>query len=342
MRTFEVYDENTSIMREALRKQIKEYVKKYHAVKSIPMFHRLTYPNVIIVDTTEFLGRCSFDENVCTIQIAEKVIHDTMCADVLGHEVAHFLDHNKSGHGEEFKAICAILGVPTTARRPIDCINTIDTLLTKIQKLLALSESSNVHEAETAMIMARKLMHKYGITEVSPSQKIWRTVLTAYSNYTAEYKTITRIVAKMTGTYIVLDKQYESNYIRAHGTRTQLEIAGYLFDYLHTELATLYKKARKEGNLQGNAKSAFYYGILRSMDARFKEQDNTEGWGLVVSNTVDDLVKKFIYDEPLITSKSKSTRIGNVQAYNMGQKAGKTLQIRQGVAQKQTALSIGN
>lgn len=96
----------------------------------------------------------------------------TVVVEVLKHEMVHQYVHevlkatDEAAHGRGFQRICARIGLDPAASglpvvAPADPAR--DRALRKVQRLLALAESDNVHEAEAAMAAAHRLMRKHNI-----------------------------------------------------------------------------------------------------------------------------------------------------------------------------------
>jgi len=96
--------------------------------------------------------------------------------EVLKHEMAHQYVHEilglsgESAHGPGFREVCQRLGIdarasglPEEAKGSDDGQLGHHKILERISQLLALAESTNVHEAEAAMSLAQKLMLKYNV-----------------------------------------------------------------------------------------------------------------------------------------------------------------------------------
>ncbi|MCK6504902.1 SprT-like domain-containing protein [Myxococcota bacterium] len=96
----------------------------------------------------------------------------TVVVEVLKHEMAHQYVHevlqvvDESAHGPAFQRICARLGIDPRARGlpvGVSLDPERERVLAKVQRLLALAESDNRHEAEAAMARAHALMRKHNI-----------------------------------------------------------------------------------------------------------------------------------------------------------------------------------
>lgn len=90
--------------------------------------------------------------------------------EVLKHEVAHqyvdeILKEDEAPHGPAFQKVCAQIGISSSATgSPSQESNDAGSrIVSRIQKLLALAQSSNQNEAESAARLAHKLMIKFNI-----------------------------------------------------------------------------------------------------------------------------------------------------------------------------------
>jgi predicted SprT family Zn-dependent metalloprotease len=92
--------------------------------------------------------------------------------EVLKHEMAHQFVHEVLGereepHGPAFRAVCARLGIDARSRGlPSAGEHAPETkrVVERVEKLLALAQSANQHEAEAAAAAAQRLMLKHNLT----------------------------------------------------------------------------------------------------------------------------------------------------------------------------------
>ena len=90
--------------------------------------------------------------------------------EVLRHEMAHqYVDEvlrvkDESAHGETFKKVCRERGIDFRAHGHPELSESSQKVLTKINKLLALAQSDNQYEAETAANQAQALLIKHHFT----------------------------------------------------------------------------------------------------------------------------------------------------------------------------------
>lgn len=125
-------------------------------------------------DTRQRLGQ--WDGEHRSLEISRTLVLERPwpeVVEVLKHEVVHqFIDErmhvDESAHGPTFRSICERLAIDGRAQGdPRDTASSEDDpasrVIARIRKLLALAQSPNQNEAETAATTARKLMLKFNI-----------------------------------------------------------------------------------------------------------------------------------------------------------------------------------
>ena len=92
----------------------------------------------------------------------------TTVIEVLKHEMAHqyvseiLKVHNEPPHGPAFRSVCAQFHIDSRAQGIPDVVDKKSSkVVDKIQKLLALAQSPNEHEAKLALQKARQWMNEY-------------------------------------------------------------------------------------------------------------------------------------------------------------------------------------
>ena len=129
---------------------------------------RLQQPPLMFVDGHQRLGLWCADPR--HIELARELLLQQgwgTLVEVLKHEMAHqFVEEvlevvGEGPHGSEFRRVCQersidarAAGLPTA--NPL--AEERQRVLSRIAKLLSLAQSSNLHEAETAMSVAQRLM----------------------------------------------------------------------------------------------------------------------------------------------------------------------------------------
>lgn len=272
----------------------------------------------------------------------EDVSFETL-QDVANHELAHFIDsvvYGNNGHGKTFKNICKVLEIESDSahlKYEINRAAKSESMLEKIKKLLALSESSNMNEAQSALLKAKTLMREYGVERNLDSSEdaIYRVELVSYKQYTQEIKTIANIASEISNTWVLLSYNSKEKVIYAHGTKTECEIASYLFDYLRRELKQLLSKAKKEsGESSKSFSTSFYFGVLQGFFDRLEQQRReTDGTSLVeYKNENANKAKRIIYSNQSFGVHSSRSSVNSYSGLYSGKKAGANLKIRNGIS----------
>jgi len=137
---------------------------------------KFSYPiSVTIYDNKSMLGY--FDSEFYELGFHRQLMHVSRekLENIIKHEIAHFMTFIKYGkvasHGPEFKSFCVKSGWGEEIYGATTCLdqgsqNTAyehSSIFRKVQKLLALAQSSNKHEAELAMIKSRQILLKHNI-----------------------------------------------------------------------------------------------------------------------------------------------------------------------------------
>ena len=107
-----------------------------------------------------------FDPNFCEIGLNKLFIYQKEeLVDTLRHELAHYIcwiRHRDITHSATFRDLCKACGwgkdVFASRKAPAEPLS--DAVSSKIEKLLALANSSNPHEAEAALLKANQLLFK--------------------------------------------------------------------------------------------------------------------------------------------------------------------------------------
>ncbi|MBA3603593.1 MAG: DUF2786 domain-containing protein [Parachlamydiaceae bacterium] len=246
---------------------------------------RNSYPiSVVIYNDSRKLGyfdpefyQLGFHE--CLMQGSREQLHN-----VVRHELAHymvFINNNSSQfhghpHSPEFRAFCMRMEwgpeVYSATMHLEESQSFLEqeqsSVFRKVQKLMALSGSSNQNEAEQAMIKSQQLLLKHNIESTfltdDGDEKIFLKRIMKQKRINAKMQAI----AKILETYfvnIVFSRSQGFIYLEILGSAVNLEIAEYVADFLHTELENLWSFAQfKHTQLKGaTAKNSFFLGIAR-------------------------------------------------------------------------------
>ena len=143
----------------------RELALKVFGERFYDKFQRASYPiSIVIYNDKRMLGY--FDPNFYELGFHEQLmqVNKQQQINIIRHELAHYLVFINEGysnrvHSPEFRAFCMSVGWGEEVYRATFMLDAHDDvagekngIFRKIQKLMALSSSSNANEAEQAMI----------------------------------------------------------------------------------------------------------------------------------------------------------------------------------------------
>jgi hypothetical protein len=317
-------------------------------------FESISYPIQLLV----FEGShkvAYFDPVYLQIGLNKKLIylaHDKILFDILRHELAHyftFIVHGDNGvssaHGIEFQEICKACGWGAdivnaqinleTAAEKIEGNLASEKILTRIKNLLSLASSSNIHEAELATQKANELLLRYNLdhTNIEHEQdEFYVEQLCRQTKASSKLRCISNILKHFL-VKPILSFGRKTVSLEVTGTKLNIELAQYLYDFLDKELEKSWLQTKKEKNYKGvQYKNAFYQGVSRGFEDKMKTvssklNNNDKNALILIKN---DLDKKF--NQVYTNLRSSRSTISSNEALNDGYQKGKTLTINKGIA----------
>jgi hypothetical protein len=263
----------------------------------------------------------------------------------LSHEMAHqivseiFMADAAKPHGQLFAKACAMVQIPNSVRA--ERSDEHQKIRARIQKLMALSQSSNRHEAQAAMAAANRLLLKHNIdirdNDVDSAYE-WRFIGGGVGQISLERKLLGTVLSKHFFVECVWIRSARAidgkraNMLEVFGTPENLDLAEYVHEYLLRTLDQLWKQFRQENpRRSGRAVRNEYrigvlMGFLEHLDSQ-KESHAAEGLIWLGDPGVDELRAK---RHPNLANLSGGRyRVG--AAHNAGKAQGKGLRIRPGV-----------
>lgn len=256
----------------------------------------LTPPIIELVSSKVSLGQWRRESR--TISINKHYIENSTWGnviEVLKHEMAHQICSelfctDESCHGKDFKDACEVLMVKRSFRKA-----TLDTQsfegnsdtvtkdknpkLQKICKLLDLSRSANVFEAEVAFSKAQHMMHKYNFTD----SDLKRDDFVKHEVINLKKKQVKRhqaIIAGILSNYFYVeviraetyDQQYDNVFktFEIIGRECNVDIALHCYYYLNDRLEKLWE-AHDRSRYKGNTlrlKNSYFLGVLAGVERK--------------------------------------------------------------------------
>ncbi len=238
---------------------------------------RISYPiKIVIYNNKSMLGY--FAHDFYEFGFHEKLMHISHAdlVNIIRHELAHyqtFIEYPEAAaHGVEFRSICKRFGWGEEVFKATTCLDDgvqiIDieenSILRKVQKLMALSSSQNQHEAELAMIKSQELLLKHNLEYVeSDEERVFLIRILKQKKENAKMRAISQILATFFVS-CVFSRCSGFVYLELVGNKTNIEIAEYVALFLDKELERLWKESKRENNLQGTvAKNCLFMGIAK-------------------------------------------------------------------------------
>lgn len=229
----------------------------------------------------------------------------------------------------------------------------------KIQKLLALANSSNEHEAQAAAKMAQQLLTKYNLTmtEVQKEEIDYTSELveTDRQRQNPAWKYVQSIVrefffveivqSKRSGVGIIGgDLRFKSFHIyMVFGKSHNVEIAKFVIEFLMRSFQDLFDDYRKRTGAGLSSRNSYYLGLFKGLHEQLKaiRKDVETETGLVVVEDVG--LQDFVKDS--LSGKIKSVPSKHVintdsKALNEGYEKGKTMSIARGLGSSKSKESV--
>lgn len=304
-----------------------------------------------LVDSQSLLGRWHRDSR--SMELARSFVMDrpwTEVVEVLKHEMAHqyvheiLQVHDETAHGPAFRQICERHGIDARASgRPEQQGEPQEKrLLAKVRGLLALAQSSNQHEAESAAAMAQRLMlkHNLALANDEARQNYGFRQLGEPSGRVAEHiHLLAGIVAEHYFVEAIWVPAYRplaakrGNVLEICGRRENLELADYVWSYLLSTGERLWSEHKRQHGIAKNRdRRSFLAGLMEGFSARLaREREHNQERGLVWVG--DPALQRYYRRRHPHVRGVRLRGHGPSQPRQHGRDAGSQIVIRQGVRQ---------
>lgn len=219
-------------------------------------------------------------------------------------------------------------------------------IVEKIQKLLALSESSNQHEAELSMLKAQEILakHKLSLKEVMNFKIYDSAIKNRISNISftkAKWKArLAQLIADNFGCYMYFKtRNSRIHTVTFFGREEDIEVCNIVFEYAIDCIGSTVKRIKydniKLGLSTRGLENDYAQGFINGLRDKFEEQkQNNQEWGLVlvkdagVVEAYKDLERTFTR-----TINTDMRFQGNYEVYNQGLKDGRKFSISDKIAE---------
>ncbi len=289
---------------------------------------------------------------------------------VFKHEMAHqmcseIFRSREVAHGEDFQRSCEIIGVPEEFRgaggdlpehlyslsKGTSFTSRGRRFVEKVEKLLALAQSANEHEAALAMQKANELIDKYNVEclETGSTSPYTYLIINKKKKRIETYqRRICAILIEFFHVKVVTSSLYDPLANQSHktiellGTVENVAIAEYCYHFLESQLAFLWGQNRyKYTGKVRTEKNSYYMGLLKGFYEKLSRQSSSPS---LCHESVD--IKSLIkvedkkleaYTQMRFPRLRKITRQGPKiyrGTYNEGIETGKTLTLAKGISEK--------
>lgn len=270
--------------------------------------------------------------------------------EVLKHEMAHqYVDEvlgkrDEPPHGPTFHRVCAERGFDARAAGTPDVQDPTSEeakALDRIAKLLALAESPDLHEAQSAMNAAQKLLLKHNLESVKRSA-VKRYGYKHLGRASGRIDEPRRLLAAILQQHFFVDTIWvpvwmpregkKGTMLEVCGTRENIEMAEYVHSFLHhtsEALWTLHK--RKHGITVDKDRRAYLSGVMAGFRDKLATQEtDNKSLGLVWKGDRD--LDGFMRSRhPRIRTVRHAAGEAN-EARRQGQEAGRNIVLHRGMS----------
>jgi hypothetical protein len=307
------------------------------------------------------------------ITLAERLIDDhpwDIVIDILKHEMAHQLvDEGPGGrapqegpHGARFQEACRRLGVPSwaaaaTGTLPLEIPNWRDNalapeeqrLLERVDKLLALAQSTNEHEAALAVERVRELYAKYNLERIrsgATSTHVHCVINQKRRRIPAEESVIFSILnahfmvrAVFNGLYDARDL-CEYKVVELMGTRENVLMAEYVYYFLLKQLEILWREYRLRTSQPATMRRSYMLGALEGFRKKLTASAEAEAGGDIAASQstrallrrADQQLDKFVAMRfPRLSTRSLGGGRHYRDSFNDGVTDGASITLHRGV-----------
>jgi hypothetical protein len=266
----------------------------------------------------------------------------------LKHEMAHqYVDEVLGGderpHGPQFARACLLLEIDAHASgspRPREADEQSKTLR-RVQKLLALATSANRHEAEAAMAAANTLLLRYNLELPQNGPPLGygaRRLGLSAAALPLDWKLIGAILAEFFFVECIWTTVYNARRDRHEralevmGSEANLEMAGYVHDFLHASVTRLWQQEQPALGIPGSRRREYTAGVLLGFRDKLRQerQKNAEV-GLVWLGDAD-LGRYVRHRHPNIRAMAKAG-VRHSHAHEAGRAAGQRLTLQKPVSE---------
>lgn len=332
----------------------------------------LARPAILLHESEQVWGR--WDPLNLTISLSRPVLETCswrVVVEILKHEIAHQITDHLYGpevlpHGTQFAEVCNLLRIEDWAKsaasgkslrelqalanwKGVKLDETTERYQRRLEKLRALADSSNEHEALLAMRRAQELQDQHHLVQVGRKEapRFVSLEIGAGKQRHAPYQgRIASILMSHFHVDVVFATRFDTQscqneaVIDLLGRREDVLLAEYVHSFLHQSALALWQSKRKETASKGlRARNSYIRGLLAGFDNKLSEENRPAGEPeRAESRQTKALLRADMQERarfvkaryPRLSARRSSARIDR-GAYRAGQSDGSTLNLRQPV-----------
>jgi hypothetical protein len=341
-------DATQSLRIELEQAAVRAIHKTYEHVNGSLFRFQLRPPAFELISSAERLGRWVPAHR--TLELSRDLLERHgwgVLEEVLKHEMAHqYVDEvlrvrDEPAHGPAFRRVCEERGIDARAAgAPQPSHEPGSPVLERIAKLLALAESPNEHEAQAAMSAAQRLMLKHNIEAAvsgTTASYCFRHLGQPTGRVSEHERRLAMILDEFFFVQVIwvpvwrVHEAKRGSVLEVCGSRDNVELAAYVYDFLIYTSGALYRADRKRrGDRSHQARRKFMAGVMSGFHDRLKgERKRSEAQGLVWIGDAE-LGQYFRRRHPHLRWARHSVSSGG-EAYARGQTAGRNIVLHRGV-----------
>lgn len=328
---------------------------------------KLTRPVIEVINVSSYWGKWLAASR--TISLSQALVCNRPWDEVLNvlkHEMAHQLVTEvlggAPGHGPDFKRACLLLGLPAPFRKAAAALATgkggyfvpppsaTELVLTKVRKLLALTASTNEHEALLALQKARQLLHRHNLTdEIIGGQHnppyVNLLLNLKKKRVESHHRAICSLLLDYFQIEIVITPLYDAHALTTYkcidimGWRENVEIAGYVYHFLMERLPVLWHHHRANHPGLKHTRQSYWLGVLDGFREGLARERRPEEKipgparsGLLPATRDDQALGLFVRSRyPKLRQSGKRTARIDLAGFEAGIAAGRDLKFRTGL-----------
>ena len=277
---------------------LRELQRAWHHVNVSHFRSVLLPPTLALSDNSSQLGL--WQPGSRTLSLSRRLALTQpwpVLVEVLKHEMAHQYVHEvlrideEAAHGPSFRTVCERLGIdasasglPATASDGGgEAESETAKPLRRVARLLALAQSQNLNEAESAMREAQRLMLKHNLQEHSaragvrgPGHRYSYRQLGPVRRRVDEAE---RLLAMLLSQHFFVESIWIPSYdvergirgsaLEVCGTPENLEMAAYVYDFLSRTAENLWREHKRQAGLSGDReRRTFLSGVMLGFGER--------------------------------------------------------------------------